>query len=143
VLQGYTSGAIKIVSSNELLKESLRPGEVNCACTVAGTVWIGVDRSIYKATFWGGGLSVSPVADSVHDRDMIVHMLNAGEGEVWCSTLRGDVSVWDTSTGQRKQAFTLGNGIRLHSMCAVEMYGAPTVWMGCDDEVRVFNCATR
>jgi hypothetical protein len=71
------------------------------------------------------------------------HLVYVGGDRVWSCTRRGDVCVWETSTGQRKQTWSLGTAVRLHSMCAVEMHGVPTVWLGCDDEVRVFDCTTR
>jgi hypothetical protein len=92
------SSVIKIVLlSNKLLKERCIPGRgmVNCACVVAGTVWIGAGHSIYKAAFWGGKLTVSLIAKSVHNRDVIVYIVYTGEGEVWCSTLHDKVSILD------------------------------------------------
>ncbi len=105
--------------------------------------------SIFKATFASGGLSVQLVDEGANgDGDKVdagaapvSHMVFAGAGEVWSGTKRGEICVWDCATGQKKRSFAVGAGV--YSMCAVEMWGALTVWLGCEDEVRVLDCASR
>jgi hypothetical protein len=135
------AGSIRAVSfAGEALAETTASGPVSCACSVAGTAWLSVSDSLCKATFLLGELVLSTIVANA-SKEPLAHLVHVGR-EVWGSTVRGDISIWDATTGQQKQSFALG--VRFHrSMCPVEMHGAMTVWMGCADEVRVVDCATR
>ncbi len=144
-LLGSASGTLKIVSwTNELLSEVPVPsGEpISCACAVASSVWLGVGHAIYRVSYEGGSASFNAVSMQAH-KDFVRHIVCAGRGEVWSCTSHGEMVVWDSFTGRRKQAFLLGDLVRPHCMRCVELHGAPTVWVGCVDEIRVFDCASR
>ncbi len=145
VFQGNASGEIQVVSfANEVLKTAHVPAIIACACTVGASVWMGVGSSIFSAMFSDGGLSVRLVVEHAHRHDDAVRFIvYAGAHEVWSATENGHICLWDEVTGEKRQTLLLGESVTLHSMCAVEMHGVLTVWMGCVDEIRVMDCVTR
>jgi hypothetical protein len=46
--------------------------------------------------------------------------------------------VWNVRTMQCTHRFRLMN-TRVYSLCTVDLFGRTTIWVGCDDEVRVFS----
>jgi WD40 repeat protein len=52
---------------------------------------------------------------------------------------RGEVRIWNASDASPIHSFSIDT--RIHSMCSAEIQGVQTVWIGCDDQVRVFDAS--
>lgn len=141
VFLGFASGELRVISlSKGYVASCTLPQFISCACNVGGdSVWLGVGNSIYEARFVNDELIAEERVSLAHGADFVASCVYTSRGQVWSATARGDVCVWDAMSANKIQHFYIGT--RLHCMCAVEMQGVETVWMGCDDVVRVFSSA--
>jgi hypothetical protein len=139
VLQGSADGSLTILSAaNVVLAEASVPEPVVCGCAVVErAVWVGSGCHIYQVVY--PSLAVTKIIDNAHE-DVVQAMQCTGNGqEVWSCTLRGEVCVWNTRSMQRTGRFALTDS-RLHSMCSVEMRGAPAMWIGAMLDWRYKRC---
>ena len=131
----------KLLAKHQMPLKDQQP--VTCITTTAfeNVVWFGCGCDLYRATLGNNGsLHVQPILEKAHER--FINCLLFVGGEVWSAHGGGNyVKVWNSKTGALMYILPLPlKTQRVHAFTLVNLRGDPTVWVGSDDCVVIFDC---
>lgn len=138
---------VDIISGNTLcsyqMENEIRNPISSCSGPLASEniCWIGAGSDLFRATAVpaSGKAIVEVLHRKAHERPIgsIVHV----GLEVWTSAVGGNyINIWDAKTAVKKEKIDLPKSTsRIHCMRLVNVRGEPTVWLGGDDEIIVYD----